>query len=603
MVKTPELCALEELLGRELLANITPEDMQKISTSLTVAYATGLKESVASMLPSHIYFLPSGQETGYYLAVDLGGSTLRVAIVHLEGYKDPSLRGSPIDPSNPRPMNIVQIKSWGGSHIDHLKTLTGNDFFDWIADRIGDVVEEKFGNRMTNELPLGLSWSFPIESTSIDRGKIQPMGKGFRVANKDLLGTDLKEHFQGAFERKGLHISMEAIVNDSLATLLSHAYVSPATRCGLILGTGTNAALSLPLKMLPESKLIPSHENRPSSAQEVLVNTELSMYGRDILPITKWDDALDKAMPLPGFQPLEYLIGGAYLGEIARLIILDVRNENLLNRIPECWEKKPYSLGTEILALLEDRAHDQLPTNYHELNNEYPDVAIPEHDALALKTIALHISARAANFCAISLHAIIKLREKAAKSPSSHPTKNIVPIAFVGTVLEKYPSLLRRTQDALDKLTDWQPTSPLQSQRIVLEFSAESAIYGAAVAVAAVLEKKVNPPVSPLSLAPPNPFNAPRPLSFPSNERSSNASTLVGQGSSMEEETKPNGKKVSGGEVNGLEVPPFNSARSTDGPDDQATPTGGAKKPLWSRIKAFFQGVFGKMLKKRSKQA
>ncbi|RVD88275.1 uncharacterized protein DFL_002464 [Arthrobotrys flagrans] len=601
MTEAPELSALKELLGHELLADITAESMQEISKSLTASYATGLKESTASMLPSHIYFLPNGQETGYYLAVDLGGSTLRVAIVHLEGYKDPSLRGSPIDPSNPRPMNIVQIRSWGGSHIDHLKTLTGDAFFDWIADRIGDVVQEKFGNRMTDELlPLGLSWSFPIESTAIDRGKIQNMGKGFRVAG-ELLGTDLKEHFQRAFKRQGLYISMEAIVNDSLATLLSHAYVSPATRCGLILGTGTNAAMSLPLKMLPESKLLPSHSNRPAGAREVLVNTELSMYGRGILPITKWDTALDEAMPRPGFQPLEYIIGGAYLGEIARLIIIDVQHGDLFQEIPEDWKKKQYSLGTEILALLEDRAFNQLPTNYQELNEEYPDIAMPEIDALALKMIASHISSRAANFCAISLHAIIKLREKAAKSPSSHPTKNIVPIAFVGTVLEKYPNLLGRTQDALDKLTGWHPTSPVQTQRIVLEFSSESAIYGAAVAVAAVLEKKVNLPVSPLSLAPPSPFTAPEPLNFPPNERSSNASTLVGQGSSMEEEAKPKVKKAPEGAGNGRQVPPFDNTQNIDGSGDQVT-ANAPKQPFWSRVKAFFHSVFGKVFKKRSKQ-
>ncbi|KAK6507116.1 hypothetical protein TWF481_005565 [Arthrobotrys musiformis] len=601
MEKAPELSALEILLEHELLANITAESMQEISKSLTASYTAGLKENTASMLPSHIYFLPSGQETGYYLAADLGGSTLRVAIVHLEGYKDPSLRGSPIDPSNPRPMNIVKIKSWGGSHIDHLKTLTSDAFFDWIADRIGDVVEEKFGNKFTADLlPLGLSWSFPIESTAIDRGTIQNMGKGFSVA-KGLLGTDLKDHFQAAFKRGGLNISMEAIVNDSLATLLSHAYVSPATRCGLILGTGTNAAISLPLKMLPESKLVPSHTNRPDGAREVLVNTELSMYGRGILPITRWDISLDGDMPRPGFQPLEYLIGGAYLGEIARLIIVDVQSEGLFETIPDAWKEKPYSLGTEILALLEDDASGQLPTTYQELNKEYPDMILPETDALALRMIASHISSRAANFCAISLHAIVKLREKGASSPSSHPTKNIVPIAFVGSVLEKYPNLLQRTQDALDKLTDWNPKNPLQNQRIVLEFSSESAIYGAAVAVAAVLQKSANAPVSPLSLAPLSRFTPPEPLNFPPNERSSNASTLVGQGSSMEEETKSTPKKAPEDSGDGLQDPPFDNSPNNDGPSDNG-PVTKKKQPFWGRVKAFFHGVFGKIFKKRSKK-
>ncbi|KAK6361876.1 hypothetical protein TWF730_005588 [Orbilia blumenaviensis] len=601
MGNSSELRSLEELLDNELFANIPAGDMQEISKSLTASYATGLKESTASMLPSHIYFLPNGQETGYYLAVDLGGSTLRVAIVHLEGYKDPSLRGSPIAASNPRPMNIVSIRSWAGAKVDHLKTLTGDAFFDWIADKIGEVIEEKFGTRTKTELlPLGLSWSFPIESTAIDRGKIQSMGKGFRVAD-ELLGTDLKDHFQNAFKRQGIHVSMEAIVNDSLATLLSHAYVSPATRCGLILGTGTNTAMSLPLKMLPESKLLPSHKNCPLGAREVLVNTELSMYGRGILPMTKWDTALDEAMPRPGFQPLEYLIGGAYLGEIARLIIIDVRQGDLFREIPEVWAEKSYSLGTEVLALLEQRASDNLPTNYQELNEEYPDMPIPEIDALALRSIAFHISSRAARYCAISLHAIIKLRETVARSPSSHNFMNIVPIAFVGTVLEKYPTLLSRTQAALDQLTGWHQTTHAHKQRIVLEFSSESAIYGAAVAVAAVLGKKSNPPVSPLSLAPPSPFSVrPELPKFPPNERSSNASTLVGQGSNAEEESKVVPKKESENANTRLQDPPFDNVPSTDGSHDRAAAPK-HKQPFWGKIKAFFHKVFGKVFKKRSK--
>lgn len=130
--------------------------------------------------------------------------------------------------------------------------------------------------------------------------------------------------------------------------------MAPATRCALILGTGTNAAVSLPLGMLPDSKLVPSHSSRPSSAQEVLVNTELSMFGRDIFPITRFDEDLDSSQDRPGFQPLEYLIGGGYLGDVARRLILDgARQFGLFtNVLPSAWTRDN-SISSEMLAIFE----------------------------------------------------------------------------------------------------------------------------------------------------------------------------------------------------------------------------------------------------------
>lgn len=49
--------------------------------------------------------------------------------------------------------------------------------------------------------------------------------------------------------------------------------------------------------------------------------------------------------------------------------------------------------------------------------------------------------------------------------------------------MEKYPTLQVRTQMILDRLVGWTPQT-IDRQRLLLEFSHESAIYGAAVAVA-----------------------------------------------------------------------------------------------------------------------
>lgn len=62
--------------------------------------------------------------------------------------------------------------------------------------------------------------------------------------------------------------------------------------------------------------------------QRIAVNTEWSINGtapalRALGLISKWDEELDAAGEVPGFQPLEYMTAGRYLGELGRLVLLD----------------------------------------------------------------------------------------------------------------------------------------------------------------------------------------------------------------------------------------------------------------------------------------
>jgi len=47
------------------------------------------------------------------------------------------------------------------------------------------------------------------------------------------------------------------------------------------------------------------------------------MLGGGIFPITAADSKLDSEAELPGFQPFEQLTGGRYLGEVARLTLVE----------------------------------------------------------------------------------------------------------------------------------------------------------------------------------------------------------------------------------------------------------------------------------------
>lgn len=107
---------------------------------LNTTSASGL----ATMIPSYVTRLPTGDETGTFLALDLGGSHLRVSAVEL--------RGAGV---------VVVIKEMRQTITNAQRTGTVDVFFDWIADAVHGLLVEL---RMTRRrLAMGVSWSFPLE--------------------------------------------------------------------------------------------------------------------------------------------------------------------------------------------------------------------------------------------------------------------------------------------------------------------------------------------------------------------------------------------------------------------------------------------------------
>lgn len=174
----------------------TDDELLKLSRGLQAEYITALKDEHC-MLPSYNYLLPSGNENGIYVALDVGGSTFRIAVIELFG------KGAV--PSE-EAWNIMKIQSF---KIDEsVKELKGVAFFDWLAEKIERVLVGTEGLEercpMSGEggpMRMGLSWSFPIEHTSLRSGKIQGMGKGFK-AMESMLGADLADTVQGACDRR-----------------------------------------------------------------------------------------------------------------------------------------------------------------------------------------------------------------------------------------------------------------------------------------------------------------------------------------------------------------------------------------------------------------
>ena len=131
------------------------DSLLSLSKALQTEFKQHLISSPQCMLPSFNYHLPTGQERGLYLALEVGGSNLWMALVELRG------RGHGTDS-----MRIRHPLSWP---IDNsVKQLQGHAFFDWLAERIEEMLmleaEKMTGN--TEPLRMGVAWSFPIESVS-----------------------------------------------------------------------------------------------------------------------------------------------------------------------------------------------------------------------------------------------------------------------------------------------------------------------------------------------------------------------------------------------------------------------------------------------------
>jgi hexokinase len=389
-----------------------------------------------TMIPSCITVLPSGEEAGNYLSVDLGGSTFRVAFVKLMG------RSNPADVLY---KSVIPVP-------DSIKQSSGREFFLWMAQEIKRGVETVKPVLSGDTLQMGLSWSFPFTQFSMDSGIINKMGKGYLVAD-EITGWDLKDSFESAFRQLNLDIRVAAVVNDGTACMISRAYSDPTTKISLILGTGINAGVMLPLRSIsPEKQQKLSFR---SGTQSCLVNTEISMLGDGVIPETCWDIELDSHMEHPGFQPLETKVSGRYLGEISRLIIRDMILHNALcdGCFPDGMDK-PYGLASATMSEVEEHfRNNRMDLVKRVLSEAHPHANLSDADVFQICSVFVAVSTRSAGLTAAVLVALADILfnpEGAVIPPTGKPYE--CTIAFIGTVIERYPHFRERCQQYLDIL-------------------------------------------------------------------------------------------------------------------------------------------------------
>lgn len=151
-----------------------------------------------------------------------------------------------------------------------------------------------------------------------------------------------------------LPIKVTALINDTTGTLIASSYTDDKTKIGCIFGTGCNAAYMEHCGEIPKL----AHMNLPPD-MEIAINCEYGAFDNQhkVLPRTKYDIIIDKESPRPGQQTFEKMNAGLYLGELFRLVCLDLHENPEIKIFGEqdvSKLQKPYTLDASFLSSIEE---------------------------------------------------------------------------------------------------------------------------------------------------------------------------------------------------------------------------------------------------------
>jgi hexokinase len=147
--------------------------VHRLAYQFSKIYSQLALSSDEQFLPTPVTSLPSGLETGQFLAIDVGGTNLRVAFIELLGDTDdvpPTVNGversreTIRNAQRPRVRRTLE-KAWPIG--EHLKMDKTEDLFAWIGDCIAEVVGDRLSSEsgkggLPDELPMGITFSFPM---------------------------------------------------------------------------------------------------------------------------------------------------------------------------------------------------------------------------------------------------------------------------------------------------------------------------------------------------------------------------------------------------------------------------------------------------------
>lgn len=426
------------------------------------------------MLPTFIYDVPRGDESGLFLALDLGGTNLRVCQVSLNGDK------------------TFEIQSHKYLLTDQLKTGSAEALFEYIADcveaflvQMGHVSPEQ-----DEKLYLGFTFSFPVLQSALAEGRLIDWTKGFNASGA--VGRDVVKLLQSALDQKQLHVHCNALVNDTVGTLMARAYQSGSALVGAIFGTGTNAAYVERLSAVTKLDLgSPDFQH----VDKMIINTEWGAFDnqRNVLPITKYDNKLDRESINPRKQTFEKLVSGMYLGEVTRNVIVDLIDRGLLFEGHSTRKlNRHYGFDTSLMSQIDggglvagreddnQKCLEQLKKIEHLMRDHFE---LDDHigalsDWIVIERVCEVVATRAARLSAAAIATVIK--QTRADQSADDEDHSKISIGVDGSLIERYDKFIDRIQRGLRDIFIDNDGDEHVYRRIEIELAKDGSGVGAA---------------------------------------------------------------------------------------------------------------------------
>lgn len=431
-------------LERDL--RLSKRELESIVRSFHREMDRGLSGQSGSlkMIPTYVD-RPTGNEKGRYLALDLGGTNFRILSLTLKW------RGIPSD---------KQVMKFALRKKD--VTTTGKRLFKFLAGSIKKFIKEmKIG--LSGRIGLGFTFSFPVRTTGPASGTLIVWTKGFSASGVE--GRDVVALLKRAIEDEKIgNISVAALANDTVGTLVAGSYDDRDCDVGVIIGTGTNACYVEDLRNIRKMKSL------CRSPGTMIINTEWGNFNK--LKITRYDRQLDEESNNPGSQILEKMVSGMYLGEICRLIAVGLISGKILFGGRACgdFNKKMFFNGEFVSQVVADRSRGLNGTVslLRRLGVKDPEAK----DGNIIRKVCELVSVRAARISAAAIFAIITGMDPDIKKRHT--------VAMDGSVYEKLPGFSENIKSAVAEL------SGARAGKIKITLTKDGSGRGAAIIAAVV---------------------------------------------------------------------------------------------------------------------
>lgn len=373
----------------------------RIGLSFKQTLEAGLKgeKTCLKMLPSFIG-KPTGKEQGTFMTMDMGGTNLRCTKFKI---KDGSFE------------KLAEIKEkLINKEKDYDLTTSDTDakqLFGFMADCMAGIIEP--GESMY----LGNTFSFPCRQEGINEAYLIYWTK--EITTSGVEGQNINRLLADALKERNINIEPVALLNDTVGTLLVAMYSYQDADIGSIMGTGHNTCYL--------------ENNHPINGGKMIVNLESGNYNVG-LPVTKYDEIIDKNSQMPGAQQLEKMVSGYYIGSIVREACLDLFNNKLLFESAGADSEEFFNQGFNALMVENFILYPVKTAEKYNCSIEDAETIKSVSEAVLKRTVRLVT----ASFLGILFH---------QENKETHVADKHI-IAIDGTIYEKMPNAPQLMEEA-----------------------------------------------------------------------------------------------------------------------------------------------------------